>query len=776
MLSVTIAALAAVWLTTQWFFPVFPLWLGWLPVLTAAPVSALAAFGTAAAISRGPARDTPAAKGGRRFWRQLGFASVLLLVAVASNSHDALGGPKPTQRVGLVTNAIFVLVLITVVWALLRLPSRRRTQHDGVTLGLDVAIVMVGAAIVGWHLVVTAPGRSQAVPGYWWIILSSALLGFAGLVALVKVTIAGTEAIDRTALWMLGATLVAGVGGGSLTPLLLSRQDLSVVQLSAPIAMAGMVLAAARQCRALGQVTPPRPPRRAFSYVPYVAIALTNAFVLYEVSRGPGGAIVLVAGSVLLTALVAVRQLISFHDNARLLARVDAMLPELRRSQEQSAYQASHDVLTDLANRALFADRTNQAVAEQSGPDRLAIALIDLDDFKAINDRLGHAVGDAVLVVVSARLRALVRPDDLVARLGGDEFALLLSDLRPGESTRIAEGIIDALARPITAAGYELLVQASIGLAPYTVGCAADDLLRRADVAMYEAKELGKSCWVEYDPELDARGVEHARLAAELSVGLDRGEFRLLYQPIVGLPDGDLHGVEALVRWEHPVRGMVPPNVFIPVAERTGLIVPLGAWILREACRQGAEWYRAYGTAAPSTISVNVSARQLVEPTFDATVADAMEIAGLPTDRLIVEITETAVFGGGVAVDTVRAIHDLGVKIALDDFGTGHSSLGLLRTCPVDVIKADKSFVDGVTGTVEQEAIVTSIIQIAQALRLQAVAEGVETEAQAQRLYQLGYRLAQGFHFSRPVPASEIDRRCAAILGHRHETIDAVVG
>jgi len=438
-------------------------------------------------------------------------------------------------------------------------------------------------------------------------------------------------------------------------------------------------------------------------------------------------------------------------------------MTEARRFQDQLSYQASHDELTGLANRALFTKRMARAVSASSGPGTVAVALVDLDDFKAINDRLGHTVGDAMLIAVAARLRGCLRPGDAVARLGGDEFAVLLGDLRPGESSQVAERIIFALAAPVRAAGHDLLAQASIGIADNDSDLGAAELLRRADVAMYSAKELGKSRYAHYNADLDARAVEHARLAAELRQALDRNEFSLMYQPIVALPDGDITGVEALVRWNHPERGFVSPADFIPVAERTGLIVPLGAWVMETACRQAAAWLDEYGERAPARMAVNVSARQLLEPTFPQVVAGVLAGTGLPAQMLTIEITETAVFGGGPAVDAVTAVHALGVDIALDDFGTGHSSLGLLRTCPVDVIKVDKSFVDGVTGTVEQEAIATSIGQIAHALGLRAVAEGVETAAQAERLHVLGYRLAQGFHFARPMRADDLARQLAPV-------------
>ncbi|GGL33632.1 hypothetical protein GCM10014719_38540 [Planomonospora parontospora subsp. antibiotica] len=500
-------------------------------------------------------------------------------------------------------------------------------------------------------------------------------------------------------------------------------------------------------------------------------------------------------------------------------------ITETRRVQDQLAHQATHDALTGLANRILFNERAASALAlartatdtatatvdgaatatgtaiatatgavdgaataigavdgawtragmgtgagddtgtgagPGSGARGVALALVDLDDFKTINDRLGHAVGDALLTVVADRLRECVGPDDTVARLGGDEFAVLLRDVSAEEADRIAGRVIVALGTPARAADHDLLVQASIGLVAGEPDTDASELLRRADVAMYAAKEQGKSRYVRYTAEMDARTVEHARLGAELQHALVSGELFLLYQPVVTLPEGELSSVEALVRWRHPERGPVSPAEFIPVAERNGMIVQIGAWVLREACRQMAEWRRRYGAAGPVRMGVNVSPRQLREPSFVQAVTDVLRETGLRPEDLLLEITETAVFDGGPALETVRALHALGVKLALDDFGTGHSSLGLLRTCPVDVLKVDKLFVDGVTGTVENSVIATSLVQIAHALQLQAVAEGVETEAQARRLYQLGYRLAQGFHFAPPLPAEGVGRLLAA--------------
>ncbi|GIH93761.1 hypothetical protein Psi01_43910 [Planobispora siamensis] len=428
-------------------------------------------------------------------------------------------------------------------------------------------------------------------------------------------------------------------------------------------------------------------------------------------------------------------------------------ITETRRFQDQLAHQVTHDTLTQLANRTLFAERTAEELA--AGHD-VVLALIDIDDFKAINDRLGHAVGDALLVALADRLRGCVRPGDMVSRLGGDEFAILLRGVRGPEIEQVVEDVMLALGTAVHAADHELLAQASIGLVDGGAGMDASELLRRADVAMYAAKEQGKSGYRWYSESMDARAVEHARMGADLQRALARGELFLLYQPVVTLPHGDVYGVETLVRWRHPERGLVSPAEFIPVAERNGMIVQIGDWVLREACRQMVEWQRDYGVAAPSRVAVNVSARQLREPAFAQTVADVLAETGLRPSDLLVEITETAVFDGGPAVETVQAIQSLGVAIALDDFGTGHSSLGLLRTCPVDILKVDKLFVDGVAGTAEEAAIATSIAQIAHALGLGAVAEGVETTAQAAKLYQMGYRLAQGFHFARPLSPGDL--------------------
>ncbi|GAA2362731.1 bifunctional diguanylate cyclase/phosphodiesterase [Dactylosporangium salmoneum] len=407
---------------------------------------------------------------------------------------------------------------------------------------------------------------------------------------------------------------------------------------------------------------------------------------------------------------------------------------------------ALRDELTGLANRRALEAGIRAELA--TGP-AAQVALIDLDDFKGINDRLGHGVGDRLLTAVAERLTRVVRPGDTVARLGGDEFAILMPRTPAEVADRIVAGVVASLEQPLSAGSHRLLVRASIGVADSAGTTDPFEPLRRADVAMYAAKVNGGR-QQRYLPILDERATEHAELGAQLRTGLDDGQFFLVYQPIVELPGGRVSSVEALVRWRHPERGLVNPVEFVPVAEHNGLIVELGAWILRESCERLQAWRAELGPAAPERVSVNVSARQLSEPGFPALVATVLRETALPAACLTVEVTETAVFDSSTALDALRAVKALGVRIALDDFGTGHSSLGLLRTAPVDVLKVDKSFVDDVAGPGEQSVIATALIDVSNHLGLTAIAEGVETHEQADALYRMGYRYVQGYLFGRP--------------------------
>jgi diguanylate cyclase (GGDEF)-like protein/PAS domain S-box-containing protein len=425
--------------------------------------------------------------------------------------------------------------------------------------------------------------------------------------------------------------------------------------------------------------------------------------------------------------------------------------------QDRLSYEASHDGLTGLANRALFGERVQASVASADPHHRISIVLIDLDDFKTVNDTLGHGVGDGLLVMAATRMQASVRPTDTVARLGGDEFAILFEGLGGEDVDRVLIRIADALLEPMQIDDHLLSVRASFGVVDGRGGDDAGNLLRQADIAMYEAKERGEGGHQRYRPGMEARGVERSRLVNGLRAALTDDELVLYYQPVVRLPDGRITGAEALVRWQHPTQGLLGPGAFIETAEETGLIEPIGRWVLREAVRQAAGWLAEFGDQAPATMSVNASAQQLRVAGFATEVAEALHDAGLPAHRLTIEITESMVVGGGATQETLRELREMGVRLSLDDFGTGASTLSLLATCPVDEIKLDRSFVPGPG----PDAIARAVLQLARAFALEAVAEGVETAEQAAELHGLGYTRAQGFHFARPLPAEAFAARLA---------------
>jgi diguanylate cyclase (GGDEF)-like protein/PAS domain S-box-containing protein len=423
--------------------------------------------------------------------------------------------------------------------------------------------------------------------------------------------------------------------------------------------------------------------------------------------------------------------------------------------EDELAHQAFHDSLTGLSNRAVFRDRVDHALARTARSGlAVSVLLLDLDGFKMINDSLGHDAGDELLVAVGGRLQACARSSDTVARLGGDEFVILLED--EGNQTRataVADRLLRQLMEPFQVRGREVFVRASIGIAIGADSSSTpDELIRNADTAMYEAKSAGKGRYEIFHPIMHAQALRQFEIQADLQRALGGNEFVLHYQPIVDIATGTAGGVEALVRWQHPKRGLLPPIEFIPVAEDTGMIVPIGNWVLHEACRQAAEWRRS--PASPDLwMSVNLSTRQLLEPDVVDQVRRALHETGLPASALVLEITEgTLMQDMGQTIEKLRALKELGVRLAIDDFGTGSSSLGYLRQFPVDVIKIDKSFVDEVATSGSQgPALVRAIIELAQTLRLETVAEGIELTEQAEQLGSAGCHTGQGFLFARPL-------------------------
>lgn len=433
--------------------------------------------------------------------------------------------------------------------------------------------------------------------------------------------------------------------------------------------------------------------------------------------------------------------------------------------EDQLAYQAYHDTLTGLGNRALFYDRLKAALASHQGDGRpLAVLFLDLDGFKTVNDSLGHQAGDQLLLKVASRLIRSAGLYGTVARLGGDEFAVLLEGCGIEAAAATAETLLRVLAEPVMVEGREVFVKASIGVAASQSGQeSADDLLRNADVAMYAAKSQGKARTVLYHPEMHQRAVNRLELEADLRWAVEGNEFVVHYQPTVDLESGTIAGFEALVRWRHPRRGLIPPMEFIPLAEETGLIVPMGMMVLKEACRQAAIWKDACG-GRPFRMAVNLSARQLVEPDVVPNVARVLAEYRLEPGSLVLEITESVlVEGSDAVVQTLGALKRLGVLIAIDDFGTGYSSLGYLRRFPADILKIDRTFVDQLGQNGKEAALVRAIADLSRTFGLLTVAEGVERDEQVAELRRLNCQLGQGYLFSRPVDAETAGRMLRAL-------------
>ena len=459
---------------------------------------------------------------------------------------------------------------------------------------------------------------------------------------------------------------------------------------------------------------------------------------------------------------------------------LEQSLAELSELKEQLRYQAFHDPLTGLANRSLFLERLAQRLQGESRDTHPAVLFLDLDDFKVVNDTLGHGAGDHLLAEVAERLKNVLREEDLAARLGGDEFAVLVDEApEAGRSIAIAERIIDALQMTFLISGEEITVGASIGVAFAGGDERAEDLMRNADLAMYMAKSTGKNRVSVFDEHMHDAVVARRELSAELSRSLGRGELAVYYQPIVDLQSGQVTGHEALVRWLHPTRGLLGPDEFIPLAEdnafilplghwvlaeANAFILPLGHWVLAEACQQAAIWSRL-GPNGPTTISVNLSAQQLQEPGFIDDVQKVLADSGLAADRLILEMTETVMFQDtSVIMGRLQALRELGIRIAIDDFGTGYSSLGYLRRFPIDILKIAKEFI-GSSESQEDWAFAGAIVGIGRTLGLAIIAEGIEEPGQLERLRGMGCQYGQGYLFARPRTAEKTTADLAAAAG-----------
>jgi diguanylate cyclase (GGDEF)-like protein len=450
-----------------------------------------------------------------------------------------------------------------------------------------------------------------------------------------------------------------------------------------------------------------------------------------------------------------------------LVAERVALALEVARRSAELRRMAFNDVLTGLPNRALFADRLENALGvAAAGGWTVGLFYVDLDNFRVVNESLGHQAGDSLLVQVAGRLAASMdnakqggsAAQSTVARLGGDEFIVLVDRVDSEDAAAVIAGRLTGVLRdPFQVAGHEVVASASVGVALSAPGRDHPEaLLRCADLALYRAKANGKNGHVLFDLSLESHALERLELERDLRLGLERGEFRLHYQPLVRLETGRLAGWEALVRWEHPVRGLISPVAFIPIAEETGLIVPIGEWVVREACRQARDWQDRFPCEPHRTMSVNLSARQFAHPRLMVDIQDALQSARLDPRRLVLEITESVVMqDAGAAVRILHQLKALGIRVAIDDFGTGYSSLAYLKRFPVDVLKIDRSFVEGLGYDAQDSAIVQSVVVLAKSLGLSVTAEGIETPRQQLHLKQLGCDVGQGYLFGKPRSAGD---------------------
>lgn len=445
------------------------------------------------------------------------------------------------------------------------------------------------------------------------------------------------------------------------------------------------------------------------------------------------------------------------HRSANLIFQMQE-ITDRKQAEEKLVHDAFHDALTGLPNRILFMDHLTQSVQRAKRKRHLpfAVLFLDFDRFKLINDSLGHMVGDQLLIAIAGKLKVSVRPGDIVARLGGDEFTILLEDLNTtDEAIFVAKRLLSTLEEPFSLPGREVFITASVGVALSTAGYdRADDVLRDADTAMYRAKSLGKARYEVFDKTMHANASELLQIETDLWRALERKELTLDYQPIVSLQTGRIAGFEALLRWLHPRRGKVSPLEFISVAEETGLIVPIGQWVLNQACRQTREWQELYPQEPPLHVSVNLSAKQFMQPDLIDQVSAALNGSGLNPASLKVELTESMVVQNvELTTQMLNQLHALGVEISLDDFGTGYSSLSYLHRFPISMLKIDRSFVSSMTTNQEHLEIIRTIIALARNLEMEVIAEGVETQEQAALLRAMDCEYGQGYYFSRALNA-----------------------
>ncbi|MCY1136751.1 EAL domain-containing protein [Actinoplanes sp. Pm04-4] len=679
----------------------------------------------------------------RRAWALLMVSFLFQVVAhVASLAQNFVTGLPAYPSV---SDYLYAVGLIFVVAGVLMLPVGQRSGTERLKLLIDSLIVVAGACMALWYVeigpLVQMPGADPVVLAFSTAVpVLDLLLVFAVITLLLRRPRAGA---------------VLGLLSGSMAVKVIADCSFTIAYVqfgmffrpgSWPYVLwaAGAflaLLAVHRRMRQDDLTEGERPGRGRLGWLPYGAVVLAYgllAFVAREQSLYPLGGMIL--GAVALTSLVIVRQMFAQRENRRL---------------------AVTDPLTGLSNRALITERLTEVVQQPLREDRhSALLIIDLDYFKPINDAYGHEAGDAVLKAVATALRAVIRSGDTAGRLGGDEFAVVLTALPSRAAAEsIAQRLVDALRTPVIFGDLVLSVEASIGVA-FRDGSTTDiaRLTAHADAAMYAAKRSGRGRYRVFSPELDTKARD-----AELRRAIGNDELVVHFQPVVDLAGGDRMAVEALVRWNHPTRGLLMPGAFIDLAEETGAVIPMGEWVLRDACRQAAEWPDAVW------LSVNLSARQVMQTDLVEVIRGILDETGFRADRLVLELTESVVLQPDeLTVARLCALRDMGIGISVDDFGTGYAALSYLRTLPVTVLKIDRSFVTGIDADPDAYAVAEAVVRLAQAYRLHVVAEGIETAEQARCLVEMGCTYGQGYHFARPMPGPAL---AEFLAGRRHATV-----
>jgi diguanylate cyclase len=727
------------------------------------PVTGLMSF---CAILSGIRRNGPAPKAS---WILLGLGLLLWVIGdVIWGSYELVlhrAAPFPSAA-----DFIYLLGPFFMAWGLTRMLRERRAGGDVDGL-IDAMIIAAGVGTLSWAFLVSpyASDVSLAILPKM-VAMAYPLADILLLVVVTRLLLApgrhGTS--HRLLAGALSCTLLSDVvysfqalQGGYYT-----GHAVDVGWLAFYVLMGAAALHPSMASAQTGSWRPKKSSRRRL-LVLAAAASIAPLTLVIQTQRGAEVDVAVIAGaSILVFSLVVFRMERLVHEVATKVTELGTQGRVLRSSLHERKdlefrlrHQALHDPLTGLANRSLFRDRLSRALRDTKiEGDALGLLFVDIDDFKQVNDTMGHEAGDHLLLGVASRLEALLRTSDTAARLGGDEFAIVLDRMeRPGDAAIVAERVRNAISLPFMLGGREVNVHASIGVA-----CTSDpkmtsrELQSQADIAMYAAKHQGKNNHVVYEASLQEDATSTLHLRTDLKEALGRRQLRAVYQPIVDLVTGEPIGAEALVRWDHPIRGTISPAQFLPLAEQAGIIFDLDMWMLKEACSEVATW-RGLGIARPLKVNVNVSAGTLQHAKFVETVSQTLTATGADPTDVVLELTETVLIRDvDVTIQRLTQLKALGIHIAIDDFGTGYSSLAYLKRFPIDIIKIDKSFVDGVALGPAESSFVATIIALADQLNLSTVAEGVEDAEQVDALIRMGAQAAQGFLFSRPVAADVV--------------------